>query len=65
MRKTVTSLKATLAALPITLGLLCSPAYANLVTNGSFETNTGKVATFGIGSTSITGWTVVGSNITI
>lgn len=67
MRKTVTSLsslKITLAALSITLGLLCSPAYANLVTNGSFETP-GKVATIGIGSTSITGWTVVGNNISI
>ena len=65
MRKTVTSLKATWAALSITLALLCSPAYANLVTNGSFETHTGKVATVGIGSTSITGWTVVGNYISM
>lgn len=57
----------------IALGVLvfCAlglPARANLVTNGSFETPSvpaGSFTNFNSGSTAITGWTVVGSQVSI
>jgi len=47
----------------ITPSVATSVAYANLLTNGSFETPTvpvGGFTSFGVGSALITGWTVVG-----
>lgn len=53
-----------LAVLSATLAVLVAkPADANLILNGSFETPlvpVGGTTIFGAGSTSITGWTVVG-----
>ncbi len=45
------------------VAVAATPAVANLVANGSFEmpaVPVGGTATFGAGSTAITGWTVVG-----
>lgn len=50
------------------LTLMGSPAFANLITNGSFETPVvpvGGFTNFNIGSTGITGWTVVGPQASI
>lgn len=52
-------------ALPMAFlaALLASPAFSNLITNGSFETPVvapSGTATFPGGSTAISGWTVVG-----
>jgi hypothetical protein len=52
----------------LAIAFLCSAAHANLITNGSFETPlipTGGFTNFGTGSTSITGWTVVGPQASI
>ena len=49
-------------------GLAISPASANLITNGSFETPVvpaGGFTNFNTGSTGITGWTVVGPQVSI
>jgi len=45
------------------VSMVASPAMANLIVNGSFETPVvpvGGTSTYGAGSTAITGWTVVG-----
>ncbi len=50
------------------LGALGLPARANLISNGSFETPvvpTANFSNFNIGSTAITGWTVVGPQVSI
>jgi hypothetical protein len=47
----------------ILISFMASPAFANLITNGSFETPVvpnGGFTNFPGGSTAITGWTVVG-----
>jgi hypothetical protein len=52
----------------LAIAFMCSTAQANLITNGSFETplvQTGGFTNFGTGSTSITGWTVVGPQASI
>lgn len=46
------------------VAIAATPAWANLITNGSFETPVvpaGGTITYAAGSMSITGWTVVGS----
>jgi hypothetical protein len=54
-----------LRVLTICLGaVVATPAVANLIVNGSFETPpvpAGGTTIYGAGSTSITGWTVVGA----
>lgn len=50
------------------LTLMGSPAFANLITNGSFETPVvpvGGFTNFNSASTGITGWTVVGPQVSI
>jgi hypothetical protein len=52
----------------LAIALMCTTAHANLIANGSFETPsvpTGGFINFGTGSTSITGWTVVGPQASI
>jgi Protein of unknown function (DUF642)/PEP-CTERM motif len=56
---------ASAAAMALATG---GPAYANLLTNASFETGThtndgNNTETFGAGATSIVGWTTVGSHV--
>ncbi len=47
--------------------LLCSPSYADIIQNGSFENSTtnpgGYFVTLSAGNTQITGWTVLGDTI--
>jgi HpiC1 cyclase len=55
-----------IAFIVMTFGIL--PAHADLITNGSFETpivTPGSFENFTTGSTSITGWTVVGAEASI
>lgn len=55
----------------LTVALACflaAPAGANLITNGSFETPVvpaGGFTNFNTGSTAITGWTVVGPQVSV